>query len=72
MYTRETLERKITVLESSIETLSYQIKHLHKQVNYLQVQAWRKNKATLNKQLQKCRQKFNKYYAGTATQIFNP
>jgi regulator of replication initiation timing len=62
MYTKDAIEQHIKVLESSIETLMYQIKELRTHVNYLQVRAWRKNLRNLRKQLAKDKLKFNSYY----------
>lgn len=62
MYNQQTLEQKIKVLQSSIETVDYQIKHLNQHVNYLQLRAWRKHKKSLSQQLANSQNKLKAYY----------
>lgn len=49
--TREKIEAKILALSESIDTLTFKIKELGTFYSYLQVRAWRKNKASLNTKL---------------------
>ena len=68
IYKEETLQQHIAVHRASIEMLDFQIEHLKDHRPALQVSLWRKNRAKLNKELQKLEAKYKTYY-GTCKSV---
>ena len=62
MYKREALEKKIATLKASINTISFQLRHLKNYTPSLQLKLWRKHRSKLKAELKQYEDKFKSYY----------